>query len=101
MMERYKVIPIDPQVVRALTATDKVLPAVCWAVADTLDAGRVVQHPNGRREIYTIKDVALEACYTLNEESCDECGASLADGEGYDGLCGNCADKAERHGRWG
>ncbi|MEI6232899.1 MAG: hypothetical protein WCT04_07600 [Planctomycetota bacterium] len=23
------------------------------------------------------------------------CGASLGDGEGYDGKCGNCADKAE------
>jgi len=23
------------------------------------------------------------------------CGVALDDGEGYDGLCGNCADKAE------
>lgn len=28
------------------------------------------------------------------EDRCDECEASLDDGEGYDGLCGNCADKA-------
>ena len=27
--------------------------------------------------------------------SCDECGADLGDGEGYDGRCGNCADRAE------
>ena len=32
-----------------------------------------------------------------DEESCYECGASLDDGEGYDGLCGNCADAAEPH----
>lgn len=36
------------------------------------------------------------------DERC-ECGASLADGEGYDGQCGNCADRAarsiSRHGR--
>lgn len=33
---------------------------------------------------------------------CDECGAPLADdeGEGYDGLCETCADKAEKEGRW-
>src|SRR5262249_6865621 len=37
---------------------------------------------------------------------CDECGAVLErdgeviDGDGYDGLCGNCADQAEREGRW-
>lgn len=33
------------------------------------------------------------------EEWC-ACGQSLADGEGYDGLCGDCADKAEKEGRW-
>lgn len=27
---------------------------------------------------------------------CSKCGAFAADGEGYDGLCGNCADKADR-----
>ncbi|MTH61131.1 hypothetical protein [Paracoccus litorisediminis] len=26
---------------------------------------------------------------------CDECNGSLDDGEGYDGLCGSCADAAE------
>lgn len=34
------------------------------------------------------------------EDRCSECGASLEDNEGYDGLCGNHADKAEREGRW-
>ena len=35
-------------------------------------------------------------------ERCDECGDPLSDseGEGYDGLCGTCADKAEDEGRW-
>lgn len=32
---------------------------------------------------------------------CDECGKPNADnGEGYDGLCGDCADKAEAEGKW-
>lgn len=26
---------------------------------------------------------------------CSECSGSLDDGEGYDGMCGDCADKAE------
>lgn len=26
---------------------------------------------------------------------CEKCSGSLDDGEGYDGLCGDCADKAE------
>lgn len=29
------------------------------------------------------------------DNSCDECGAPLDDGEGWDGLCGNCADLKE------
>lgn len=28
-------------------------------------------------------------------EDCTTCGASLDDGEGYDGLCGPCADRRE------
>jgi DNA-directed RNA polymerase subunit RPC12/RpoP len=28
-----------------------------------------------------------------DEDKCTECGARLDDGEGYDGLCGNCADR--------
>lgn len=33
------------------------------------------------------------------DEHC-ECGAPLDDGEGYDGLCGNCADRAENEGKF-
>ncbi len=29
------------------------------------------------------------------EQWCSQCGAPLDDGEGYDGSCGNCADRAE------
>ena len=31
---------------------------------------------------------------------CVECGGTNNDGEGYDGLCGDCADRAEIAGRW-
>jgi hypothetical protein len=30
-----------------------------------------------------------------DEEACSECGEPVDDGEGYDGLCGTCADKKE------
>ncbi len=30
---------------------------------------------------------------------CSECRASLDDGEGYDGMCGDCADQDEEEGR--
>lgn len=29
------------------------------------------------------------------EETCSECGEPCDDGEGWDGMCGNCADKAD------
>ena len=31
----------------------------------------------------------------VEDEPCCECGESTSDGEGYDGLCGNCADRSE------
>jgi hypothetical protein len=47
----------------------------------------------------------MTACREQSDdiETCTECGAALADtaGEGYDGLCGHCADVAEAQGRWG
>lgn len=36
-------------------------------------------------------NIALDS----DDEDVCSCGASLDDGEGYDGLCGNCADRAE------
>ena len=32
---------------------------------------------------------------------CSECGEDASGGEGYDGLCGNCADRAYVENRWG
>lgn len=46
-----------------------------------------------------------EECGEAKEENvtcincqCSDCGESLNDGEGWDGLCGNCADAAEGDG---
>jgi hypothetical protein len=44
-----------------------------------------------------------DLCSMANDaeiEFCSECGASLDDGEGWDGLCGTHADIAERKGRF-
>jgi hypothetical protein len=40
------------------------------------------------------EDFALDS-YNLDEQNnfCDQCGAASDDGEGENGLCGNCADK--------
>ena len=40
-------------------------------------------------------DDITSAIESLVDDCCDECGADLSDGEGYDGRCGNCADRAE------
>lgn len=42
----------------------------------------------------------MSVCDDCREDMCDECGGSLADGEGYDGYCGECADTFEMQGRW-
>lgn len=34
------------------------------------------------------------------DERCSACGGDLSDNEGYDGLCGTCADAAEADGLW-
>jgi hypothetical protein len=34
------------------------------------------------------------------DDDCTECGEPTDDNEGYDGLCGGCADRAETEGRW-
>lgn len=49
---------------------------------------------------YEFEDSNLVEDYAT--ETCDECGANLADDEGevYGGLCGACAGKAEAEGRW-
>ena len=37
-------------------------------------------------------------CRTCISDGCDE---RSDDGEGYDGYCGNCADRLEKAGHWG
>lgn len=39
-----------------------------------------------------LETIAPYAEYT-GERGCTQCGAATDDGEGWDGLCGNCADK--------
>ena len=41
-----------------------------------------------------------ELADVLLDVTCGQCGSYNDDGEGYDGLCGNCADAAELEGRW-
>jgi len=43
----------------------------------------------------TIADAFVCAAAWNDEDACDNCGASLTDGEGYDGRCGTCADRAD------
>lgn len=71
-----------------------------------------VFHVNGERiDLDAIEDdLAIIRKAGMNEEdeeddvteTCSECGADLAvdAGEGYNGLCGSCADRAERQGQW-
>ncbi|MEH0110698.1 hypothetical protein V6N00_13390 [Tersicoccus sp. MR15.9] len=39
-------------------------------------------------------------CWSCQDKVCTECGELNDDGEGYDGLCGNCADRADENGDW-
>jgi hypothetical protein len=54
------------------------------------------------RPDYTIADIVefgratgVDITDDADEDVCSRCGAGLDDGEGYDGLCGSCADVAE------
>ncbi|MEA5456730.1 hypothetical protein SPF06_18560 [Sinomonas sp. JGH33] len=58
-----------------------------------------------REELRAWRSLALALGHdadALGFDPCSECGDDLEDsaGEGYDGLCGDCADQAERQGRW-
>lgn len=51
-------------------------------------------------------DVLCEECHAElicpgEDENGDPCGERNDNGEGYDGYCGNCADRLEREGHWG
>lgn len=49
----------------------------------------------------SLQAAALQALEDSGDiERCSECQSSLDDGEGWNGLCGNCADQAEDDGEW-
>lgn len=50
--------------------------------------------------IYANDEALVAVAEYDEEERCSQCGANLADGEGFDGRCGNCADRAEADGEW-
>jgi hypothetical protein len=70
------------------------------------DRGGPPPGPDGYAEWLAVNDLELRDGHlvrrTAEVERCSECGDPLAltEGDGYDGLCAPCADKAERAGRW-
>lgn len=73
-----------------LAANDLVSHAVDLLNRNKTDArGDLDQH------IADLEEIASELTETADEIGCDECGAYSNDGEGFDGLCGSCADRAE------
>ena len=55
-----------------------------------------VDHVGSALEAAGIMPLIRTLQEAAEDDACTQCGESTADGEGYDGLCGNCADKAER-----
>lgn len=73
-----------------LAANDLVSHAIDLLRRNMTDArGDLDEHVHG------LEEIAQELVETAEEIGCDECGAYSNDGEGFDGLCGNCADRAE------
>lgn len=58
-----------------------------WILVDANDEN--IEHPN--RVKYGTEEESLIAA----EMMCRRCGSPNDDGEGYDGMCGNCADLAD------
>ncbi len=48
--------------------------------------------------IYADDGVQVDVAEHDEEERCSQCGADLGNGEGYDGRCGDCADRMEPDG---
>jgi hypothetical protein len=66
----------------------------CSNCGEAIEAGWNDEHvtPNQRQG----QDLGNACCTSCWEDThCRECGALSDDGEGYDGLCGNCADAVE------
>lgn len=81
------------------------LPDVLIAVLERASEDDAVLRPvsptHGRMLFDTIvEDSCVELVDDIRLEHCTQCGYSLDDGQGFDGLCGNCADVAEGEGRW-
>jgi RNA polymerase subunit RPABC4/transcription elongation factor Spt4 len=72
------------------------------AAQSTGDAEVVIEEGRGEGLVLEATCLRCHPLYEDDEDTCDQCGTDLADdeGEGYDGLCGNCADKAEAEGKW-
>lgn len=62
----------------------------CWD-------GMTAKHPGIEELDEAFIKAVDDAVDSDDPEVCDSCGAPTDDGEGYDGLCGNCADVAELH----
>jgi hypothetical protein len=50
----------------------------------------------GERGISTWKTWIKTINSQFRAAGCDRCGRTINDGEGYNGLCGSCADRTER-----
>ena len=81
-----------------LPATDAYA-AMCEVATKTgrdRSALQIIGAIRGEHCLVTACNDSGKAAYACDlVETCSECGVSLTDGEGYDGLCGSCADKAE------
>ena len=66
---------------------------------------KIMRDPAAMATWFTVVD-ATGTVYKIDaedddlEDSCSHCDASLDDGEGFDGYCGNCADVLESHHYW-
>jgi hypothetical protein len=65
-----------------------------WAL-DALDFARLGNLDRARALLDRYEDAAWEVRREYEPANFCECGEPNTDGEGYDGKCGNCADRAE------
>jgi hypothetical protein len=72
-------------IVEAVNESEAIQKAISWAHDE---------HPMTDPRFDPIVSVDSVEEFYGDEDRC-ACGASLDDGEGYDGKCGNCADRAE------
>lgn len=75
-------------------------PAVARQPAGTPTGGQFAAAARVEPDVELEEVVEVEDDWDFDDDMC-ACGASLDDGEGYDGLCGSCADAAEAEGHRG